>query len=97
MTYAAFDGSKEAPKQARSSAPALYVETPLEAAARRVLAAGAYGTLGLVRTPAQWRSVAVWAVLGGTVFGGSTVWGKAKAAGAAQRRTKALAALAKEK
>jgi hypothetical protein len=97
VSYAAFDGDKEAPKQAASSSPVLYVETPAEAAVRHVLTAGAYGTLGLVRTPEQWRSVAIFGVLGGALFGGSAVWGKAKAAGAAQRRTKALAALEKEK
>lgn len=97
VKYTVYEGNKDAARKALSSAPMLYVETPAEAAFRHVLTAGQYATLGVVRTPEQWRSLAIIGGFVGFVFGGSTVWGKAKAAGAAQRRSKALAALEKEK
>lgn len=97
VKYTVYEGNKDAARKASSSAPMLYVETPAEAAFRHVLTAGQYATLGVVRTPEQWRSLAIIGGFVGFVFGGSTVWGKAKAAGAAQRRSKALAALEKEK
>lgn len=97
VAYTVADGGKDAARSAKSSAPVVYVETPAEAALRHVLTVGTYGTLGIMRTPEQWRTLALVAALGGALFGGSAVWGKAKEAGAAQRRSKALAALEKEK
>lgn len=97
VSYTVSDGGKDARRAGSSSAAVLYVETGLELAVRRALTAGSYATLGLLRTPEQWRSVAVVAVLFAVVFGGSTVFGKTKEAAASSRRSKALAALEKEK
>lgn len=97
VAYTASDGGKPVKRTGLSSSPVIYVETPLELAFRHALTAGSYATLGVVRSPEQWKSIAVILGFVGVVFGGSTVLGKGKEAAAAARRSKALAALESDK
>jgi hypothetical protein len=98
VAYTVSEGEgKRAKREGRSTTAAVYVETPVQLAVRHALSAGSYATLGVLRTPEQWRSVGLIAAFVGLVFGGSSVFGKTKEAAATSRRNKALAELENEK
>lgn len=95
--YTVSDGGKKVKRTALSTSPVAYVENAVERAFRHALTAGSYATLGIVRSPDQWKSIALIVGFVGVVFGGSSVWGQGQKAAAAARRNKALAALESDK
>lgn len=79
-----------------SSMPAIYVMTPQEQIQRYALIVGNYATLGLAKTPADWRNLAIVLVVVGSAVGINSAVKGASTARTNQRRKKALESLEKE-
>lgn len=94
VTYVSdMDGTKQV---TRSSQPGIYIMTPMEQIMRWALIAGRWVTLGMARTPTDWRNLAIVLLVVGGAIGGNSVYKQGSKARTDRQRKKALESLEKD-
>lgn len=89
ITYATSDAPK-AKKNAVSTRAGIHAQSPLQAALRQAMKVGSVLSLGILRTPEQYRALAVTSGVGGAVLGAWALWKGAGSAVASRKRARAL-------
>lgn len=92
VTYKADDTTTQ---NAQSSAYGIYVLTPVQQIQRYALIAGSYASLGMAKSPSEWRNVAVIVGVLGAIVGGNLAFKSVSSAKHSRKRSKALRELEK--
>lgn len=95
VTYQAEFDSKDK-QTTQSSAPGIYIMTPVEQITRYALIAGSYASLGMATTTTHWRNIAIVLTIAAVALTANNTSKSINAKSTERKRAKALAELEKE-